>query len=331
MFNRHTIFSTILFSSSTTGTFAHELEFGSRLWLSKGETEWSHCASPPCGGGFFNQNINGNKYTVYLGDPTSKLNYSDTNATVYEVFANYRADNFLTMAKIGTGTGDGGYLRDQDWFSTTNGDFRNTEYSDTLSEIKNTDVGYLMVDFGYSLNFSYKSTPSEQSFQIIPFIGYFNYDEKLNAYGLIPVIDGDINQAEYESDQTNVISNEVNWSGIRLGAVLETELDEKIKLNVNIAYAIVDTENKDSHLLRVSEFGPAPNVLGKGDGGGVMLDLLLNYHHDAQLDFEIGYRYWDLDTDSATGSTGPDFSHTYPIRSLYSIRSGLLIGAKYKF
>lgn len=333
MLNRQTFISAILLSTSTNFAFANGWEVGSRVWLSEGETEWSHCASLSCGGESVSITISDTSYTAYGGDPTSKLNYSDTKATVLEVFANYRADNLLTMAKIGTGSGYGGSFRDQDWLTTTNGVYNNLEYSDTLSGTKNTDVNYWMVDFGYPLNFFYESPSSEQSFQITPFVGYFNYDESLNAYGLTPVYDGDFNVASSEPYSTKVISNEINWSGIRLGVDLKTEIDENLKFNANIAYAIVDAENKDSHLLRTSSFalGPAPNIISKGDGDGVMLDLLLNYQHDNQLDFEIGYRYWDLDADSATTSFGPSFSTAYPSRSLYSIRSGLLIGAKYKF
>ena len=333
MVNHYKLVSIAILTSISTASLANDWEVGTRVWLSEGETEWSHCASTACGGGSGTITISGTNYTYYGGDPTSKLNYSDTKATVIEVFANYKADNLTTMAKIGTGSGDGGTFRDQDWL-TIAGVYNNLEFSDTLSETNNTDINYWMVDFGYPMELTYETNTTKQNYQITPFIGYFNYDEKLNAYGLTPVSDGDLNLTTTTlPNTTKVISNDINWSGLRIGVDVKTRIDNQFKLNANIAYALVDAENKDSHLLRTSssDLGPAPNIISKGDGDGIMMDLLLNYTHDSNLDFEIGYRYWDLDADSGTTTFGPNFSTAFPSRSLYSIRSGLLIGAKYSF
>lgn len=300
------------------------LEVGARVWFSEGETEWSHCASVSCGGASDTVTIGGTSYTYYGGDPTSRLNYSGTEADIYEIYANLPINSFIGMAKIGTGSGDGGSFRDQDWL-TIAGVYENLEFSDTLSDVKGTDVDYWMIDLGYPIK--------NEKYTITPFIGYFQYDEQLSAYGLTPVSDGDLNISSSISYSTEVIRNRIEWDGVRIGADIRTKLKDKISASANLAYAIVDAKNKDSHLLRTSnsDLGPAPNIISDGDGNGIMLDFSINYAHSDVATFELGYRYWDLDADSATTKFGPDFSTAYPSRSLYSKRDGLFLGASYKF
>jgi hypothetical protein len=65
--------------------WANGFELSSRVWLSSGETEWSHCASFSCGGDLGVVN-DGDQTIVYtLGDPTSKLNYSGIKANTFEL------------------------------------------------------------------------------------------------------------------------------------------------------------------------------------------------------------------------------------------------------
>ena len=92
-------------------------------------------------------------------------------------------------------------------------------------------------------------------------------------------------------------------------------------------------DNDYSHVLRTGadDLGPAPNIFSDGKGDGIMLDLILTHEQSSQLNFDVGYRYWKFDVDSSTTSFGPNHTTAFPGRSLYSERSGLIMGVSYKF
>jgi hypothetical protein len=73
--------------------WANGFELSSRVWLSSGETEWSHCASFSCGGGLGVVNDGGQTIVYSLGDPTSKLNYSGIKANSFELVGTQRLAN----------------------------------------------------------------------------------------------------------------------------------------------------------------------------------------------------------------------------------------------
>lgn len=324
------LLSTVLLSSLAGWANASPtIEVGTRVWVSEGETEWSHCASSACGGGSGTITISGTSYTYTMGDPTSKLNYSGTKANTLELYADIRSEQFVTSLKLGTGSGDSGTFRDQDWLTIV-GVYDNLEFSDTVSDIKNSDVNYWVADFGYELD----SDLLSNAVGITPFVGYFNYTEKLSAYGLTPVSDGSlVNIASSVSYATEVIRNEAEWSGFRLGVDLKKSFTEKLSGSLNVAYVIADVTNKDSHLLRTSssDLGAAPNIISSGDGDGVMLDIILDYDYSDALTFDFGYRMWKFDADNAVTKFGPDFSPSFPSRSMYSKRDGFMLGASYRF
>ena len=108
-------------------------------------------------------------------------------------------------------------------------------------------------------------------------------------------------------------------------------ITDKANFIINAAYVYdAEADNEDSHVLR-SDLGPVPNILGDGDGDGVMVDVIGEINQTDRLNFSFGYRYWKLESDNSTTAFGPDFSPKYPGRSLYSERSGLIMGVSYKF
>jgi len=309
--------------------FAQKGKLGLRYWHSEGETEWSHCASTACGGGASNYE---SPYAGY-GDPTSKLNYSGTNAGIGEIFGTYTIDKILLMGKYGNeiAKNDGGKFRDQDWLrNSSNGN--SYIFSDTLSNIRNTKVNYYTADLGMMVD--EKTT----GMKIAPFLGYMRYKEKLNAYGLLyqtPELTAEGVPApgtQYYSDSTLVIQNDITWTGFRIGADVDYPLSKEFNFNLNVAYVFgLDADNKDSHVKR-DDLGPTPNIKNIGNGDyGYMIDILGQYNYSAQLKFDLGYRWWVFDTDSGNTKFGPNFTTAYPNRSLKSERSGLLIGANYIF
>jgi hypothetical protein len=315
----------LLSSMLVSESFAEKGKLGLRYWHSEGETEWSHCASTACGGGASGYE---SPYAGY-GDPTSKLNYSGTNAGIAEIFGTYTIDKILLMGTYGTeiADNDGGKLRDQDWLMDSR-DGRSYTFSDTISSTRDTNVNYYTVDLGMTLD--EKTT----GMKIAPFLGYVRYNEKLSAYGLTFLRDELDNRTNEEgiSNNTLVIKNDITWTGFRIGADVDYPLNKEFNLNLNAAYVFgLDAENKDSHVLR-DDLGPTPNIKNIGDGGyGYMIDILGQYNYSTQLKFDFGYRWWMFDTDSGNTKFGPNFTTAFPNRSLKSERSGLLIGVNYIF
>lgn len=309
----------LLASAFQSAWAAEDFTMGTRLWISSGETEWSHCASVSCGGGY--GRIGGE--IISLGDPTSKLNYSNLDANVFEIFAIKKfVNNYKLQTTFGTGDGDTGKFRDQDWLYVPRLN-RTYEFSDTESRVKNIDLSHFIIDFGRTIE-------NEKS-NITPFIGYVNYQEKLSANGL-SCLPTDLSfVCSAIPDSINVISNDITWTGLRFGGEMEFNVSDNANIIINAAYvATVEGKNKDSHVLR-NDLGPTPNILSDGEGDGLMIDLIGKYTYSKTLSFEAGYRYWKFEADKGTTKFGPNFSRAYPTRSLYSERSGLLVGAKYKF
>ena len=304
---------------------------GARYWHSEGETQWSHCASTACGGGALSVTINGVTYVSY-GDPTSELTYSDTKAKILEIYGDWslpQNDTLIISAKIGSGSGDGGSLRDKDWLKNpTSG--ANQTFSDTLSSTEDTKVNYYILDFGKTYNYN-KS-------KIKPYVGYVRYKEKLNAYGLTFLEDdlsyylGGSSGVYSAANGINIISNEITWTGFRIGSEFEYPFNEKAGVTINAAYVLdADADNSDSHHLR-SDLGSVPNIFNKGNNGdGWMLDIIGDYNHSESLSFGFGYRYWKFETDNGSTTFGPNHSAAYPNRSLYSERSGFIASVSYKY
>ena len=311
---------------------AETKKMGTRLWLSEGETEWSHCASDACGGSLADATINGFSYTQY-GDTTSQLTYKDTKAKVLEIFGDFSLlvdDSVILSFKLGVGSGDGGSFRDKDWVMNDAGVQKT--FSDTLSDTRDTEVSYHVLDIG--------KTFERDKFSFKPFIGYMKYEEEVNAYGLTYLEDdlayygGGSSGVASSYIDTKVLKNEITWTGLRIGTELEYPIKEKSILIINAAYVHdAKADNDDSHVLRTGagDLGPAPNIFSDGKGDGIMLDLILTHEQSSQLNFDIGYRYWKFDVDSSTTSFGPNHTIAFPGRSLYSERSGLIMGVSYKF
>ena len=305
---------------------ATELVMGTRVWVSSGQTEWSHCASLACGGSAGTLNLNGTNYSGQLGDPTSRLHYGDVTGTSAEVFAQATFKNALRLSgTLGAGRGDGGQLRDQDWLTwDTTG--QTYSLSDTTSTLKNTRLSHFTLDLGRSY--------TRDALKLTPFLGYVQYKEKTSAVGVTQLPnDLGIDWGNPYNSNTAVIDNTITWKGWRLGTEVEWAMTEKAQLMVNAAYVVAaSARNNDSHLLRTNanDLGPAPNITSNGNGDGWMLDLIGRYALSPKLSLEAGWRWWKF---KAEGNTrfGPDFSTAYPTRSLQSERNGVLVGVRYMF
>jgi len=306
-------------------SWANGFELSSRVWLSSGETEWSHCASFSCGGGFGVVN-NGDQTIVYtLGDPTSKLNYSGIKANTLELVGTQNlADGWRWQGTWGSGSGDGGSIRDQDWLTLYR--YGTYTFSDTTSEIRDTRVGHVSLDVG--------KTHDTGTVRITPFVGFMRYQERTSAYGIQHLRNDFSLSYPNLPNNVKVLVNDITWTGIRLGSEFEWNLSSQSSLLVNAAYvARAKGKNKDSHVLRTDrdDLGPTPNILSEGTGDGWMVDVMARYGYTKQLSFELGYRWWAFTADEGTTRFGPEFAQSFPNRSLFSRRSGVLMGLSYRF
>jgi hypothetical protein len=323
--------SAVLISISFTAAYAEvkdlpaksDLVMGTRIWVSSGETEWSHCASASCGGSTSTVTVGGTSYAYTFGDPTSRLNYSDIKAVSTEVFVNKSlSENLRLFGALGVGNGDGGTFRDQDWVYVP-ALSRTYEFSDAKSRVKESKVNYLMLDFG--------RTYSGEVVKITPFLGYMKYREKVSAFGLTYQPD-DLGFGGTDlSDVVRVISNTIKWEGFRIGSEFDWTVSEKSNVVMNASYLPHLTgRNEDSHLLR-TDLGSSPNIISEGNGDGWMVDLIASHSYSKNIKFEAGYRWWKFKVSNGSTVFGPSFATAFPTRSLYSVRSGLLVGASYQF
>lgn len=308
----------------------YSLTFGSRLWISEGETEFAHCSSVECGsvvtsfGGV----------TGSLGDPTSKLEYTSLRNRFIELTGDLKVSDILVQSKIGVKQkGDTGKFRDFDWITdgaTVAAAGTVFEFSDTISPVKEVYLDYQVWDIGYQFDLSkfFKGV----NLSITPLIGHVRYQEKAKAFGLFDLPD-DLGAGlglTVDTD-TLVLQNQILWTGTRLGTEINWQASPKTNFLTNIAYVEgMDVRNEDSHVLR-GDLGPTPNVISKGDGRGWMIDLIGKYAYNNNLGFELGYRYWRFEDRNASVSFGPDFTGSLPVRQLYSQRQGFMLGAEYTF
>tara|TARA_B100001142_G_scaffold157743_1_gene158174 strand:- start:1215 stop:2798 length:1584 start_codon:yes stop_codon:yes gene_type:complete len=308
----------------------YSLTFGTRLWISEGETEFAHCSSVECGSVV--TTIGG--VTGSLGDPTSKLEYTSLRDRFIELTGDLKVSDIVVQSKIGVKQkGDTGKFRDFDWItdgSSVAAAGTVFEFSDTISPVKEVYLDYQVWDIGYQFDLSkfFKGV----NLSITPLIGHVRYQEKAKAFGLFDLPDDLGAGSGWTVDtDTLVLQNQILWTGTRLGTEINWQASPKANFLTNIAYVEgMDVRNEDSHVLR-GDLGPTPNVISKGDGRGWMIDLIGKYAYNNNLGFELGYRYWRFEDRNASVSFGPDFTGSLPVRQLYSQRQGFMLGAEYTF
>jgi hypothetical protein len=269
------------------------LEIGARYWVSSGSTERSHDAS---------------SFSPILGNPTSTLAYTDLDANSVELYARKGfAEDWYVKGYVGLGRINNGTFTDQDFLVLGGSTYMAETISATSGKLR-----YASVDIGRNVWRSGNSSVSV-------FAGYHQWSEHVDAHGL-----SDSFGPAGLPDTTLVITNDLTWRSLRLGAEMRsvrgrTSFTAEVAL---VPYA--EYRNEDSHYLRQNpnDLGPVPNVIATGKGRGVQVDLEVrrSYPEIWGLDFALGYRYWRLDSFKGTQvQAGLEF----PIVDLMSERQGV--------
>lgn len=301
-----------------------EWEFGSRAWFSTGMTEYS-IYTGNWGGG------------VVPGEKISKLTYDDLSAVSGELFfrGDFRSGLFI-KGTGGIGGIGGGSLDDEDYTFTGFGSPTfpvGTKWSDTYSEQDGGQLTYFDLDLGYTF---LQSGEKKSRSRLGAFIGYHYWNEQVDAYGVRCNPDDLGNAATGCAAGTvavpysvKVISNDITWSGVRLGLNGDVALTDRLKLSAEAAYIFADVENHDTHWLRGDRAGATDD---SGSGDGVALEAILSYDISNSLSLGVGGRYWHATSDDATQrqhySDGTSFDVPQKIES---DRYGVFLQGSMKF
>jgi opacity protein-like surface antigen/outer membrane protease len=276
-----------------------EYEVGGRYWFSSGRFQKD---LPPNGG--------------QPGSLISRLTYDDLTAHSAELFA--RVDGpwkIFVQGHAGGGALVNGHMNDEDWGLFTNAPA--TGYSNTLSNLTTTTLGYATIDVGYDLMRSYR-------YKLGAFVGYNFVSERYSANTCSQIASPSSGICSPAIIGPDVIRETDNWHSLRVGVATEAWLNKQIKLSGNIAYLpYVYFTGVDNHWLRdlvISE---------SGTGRGVQMEAILSYQVAPRFSIGVGARYWAMWTGKGSDSFNGvpiDRTDTYRYERL-----GALLQASYQF
>ena len=297
--------------------FGSDFEFGARTWVSTGKTDWNHTTDDPLG-----------------GDPRSALSYDDLAVLVAEAYGTAPLPwGFFVRGNVGKSITEisNGTLTDDDFINKSLATALGIPDRELRSEgiIKNADVFYITVDIGREI---WRFMRNRGSFSI--FGGFQYWKEEYDSFGVNQLEDpfNQIGLGQIVPLDTLALSNDVEWSSVRVGAIVSYDVWDK--LNILLEGTIIpysDMHNEDSHHLR-TVFGPVPNVIMDGSGYGFQADLNVSYEIWQNFIATLGFRYWTLMSDGDITITLADgTSNTFTLNDLDSIRYGLTVGVTIRF
>jgi hypothetical protein len=305
------------------------LDVGVGTWISVGDTTWSHDASSQSP----------------LGNPTSKLTYSDHSTNVVEITAKVSVGPrwFGRLNVGGAGIG-GGRLTDDDFLAPDGGN----PSLRTQSDIDGANMWYVNADVGARIvNF-----PNGRG-NLDGFVGMQYWRQQHQAYGVRQVICSNAG-ATVDTDPTTpllevlcipgaspisntelVITNVSSWYSIRTGVQTEYRLTRWLAV---VATAVVKPvsviQNNDTHHLRVANGelqDPSFSMLGIGFGADAEIGAKVSFSR--ALSGYVGYRvFWNRLIDGTWENHLADGrSFSFPLTQFQSLRHGLTAGITYSF
>jgi hypothetical protein len=290
------------------------LEVGARYWYSTGQTSYDLFDST-------------NSFLV------SRLTYDDLDGHSGEAF--FRADHtkgFFVKGYIGGGVVNSGKLIDEDFPPLTD------PLSRTTSDQDDGNLYYGSVDVGYTFydstmgSYGLKDEPARPlGLKIGAFVGFHYLNEQYNAFGCTQIASNPLICAPGDvAAGTLAISQDSDWSSLRLGITADFYLSQRLKLTADAAYVRSYLDGKDTHHLRPDLAAPLPQ---SGDGNGVQLEAVLSYQVTDGFNVGVGARYWYMEVEDGTldfgDATGGQFGRQ-PI-DFETERYGLFVQGSYKF
>lgn len=213
----------------------------------------------------------------------SRLIYGNAQAHAGESFARleHNPTGLFVKGFLGTGGVTDGRLSDEDFPPGF------TPYSKTLHPIKDGDISYGTVDFGYDLL-------RRDGFKLGGFFGYQYVSELYNGYGCRQIAENSHCIPPYPNSIKGLGEN-MQWNALRVGVIGEARFD-RVRLSLEGAYLpVVAVDGVDRHWLR-PDINPGPEG-GRGDG--YVLEGIVSYDLTPSVSVGVGGRYWRMQADKA--------------------------------
>ncbi|MBH0197297.1 MAG: hypothetical protein HP494_17320 [Nitrospira sp.] len=319
----------VLMFSATEPVSAHIEPAPSRLkvdvslgaWISTGDTRWSHNASS----------------VSPLGNPTSKLTYTDHTANITEVTVKVSSrSRWFGRLNFGYADIGGGRLTDDDFLAQDGG----SPSLRTHSDIKNSSMFYINAEGGGRI----LSYPNGRG-ALDAIVGFQYWHEEHKAYGVRQVSCSgagstvDLGGGAFlcpvgsVGASTLAISNVTSWYSLRTG--VETEYRLTRWLGIHLAAILKPLsifENQDTHHLRLSTL-QSPSFTMYGIGVGADADAGLKFYLLKNLTLDLGYRVWWSRMVDGTWKNHPvgGGSQAYPLTQFQSLRHGATFGLTVTF
>jgi opacity protein-like surface antigen len=238
-----------------------------------------------------------------LGDPdapgrlNSRLTYGNAQAHAGETFArlDHNPTGLFAKGFLGTGGVTGGRLVDEDFPPVA------VPYSKTLQPIKDGDISYGVIDFGYDVL-------RRDGFKLGGFLGYQSFSELYNGYGCRQVATSTL-CAVPDSTRVKTLGENMQWNAMRVGLIGEARFD-RVRLSLESAYLpVVTVDGVDRHWRR-PDINPSAE---SGRGDGYFLEGIVAYDLTPSVSVGVGGRYWRMQTDKAS-TTGFPFAPPSPMK-----------------
>ncbi|MDE2364588.1 MAG: hypothetical protein KGM42_18065 [Hyphomicrobiales bacterium] len=223
----------------------------------------------------------------YFADETSsqrvsRLAYQNLNARTAEGF--FRLDarrgiirDFFLKGYAGAGKISHGSLADEDFPPFV-------DYSKTMSSA-NGRLAYGAIDLGYNVF-------TNQRMRVGAFAGFHSWLESVNASGCTQVAANPFVCGAPIPNSVKVVNERDRWRSVRVGAVLDLNLTDRLSWNAEFAFASLTQRARDTHYFT---FGEDP---AKGSGAGFEAESILKYRLTDDLIVGAGARWWRYKTSS---------------------------------
>jgi hypothetical protein len=226
----------------------------------------------------------------------SRLTYNNISIYSAEAYARFDLNTgWFAKGFVGGGGFRNGKLTDEDFPPGI------SPYSATLSVLDNSYPFYATLDAGYNIF-------RGPDFRVGAFAGYHYMQEVVSAQGCgqiatNPFICGIVPIP----NSIKVITQDNNWSAMRVGLDGAFDVTDRLKLSVDAAWLpFVWLNGTDSHWLRIGgdigDFaGPIPE---DGTGWGYQLEGIISYRVTDFVSVGVGGRYWHMQTKGLTHFEG---------------------------
>lgn len=211
----------------------------------------------------------------------SRLTYKNYDAHAGESFArlDHNPTGLFVKGLLGSGGVMRGRLNDEDFPPAE------SPYSNTLSRIKDGDIGYAAIDAG--MNFFIRD-----NVKVGGFVGYQYFSELINGFGCRQVGGGNICAgSDSVGENAKGLTETARWNAMRVGLIGEVRFD-RLKFSLEGAYLpVVAMDGVDRHWWR-PDINPLPQ---RGSGHGYFVEGIVSYDVTPSMSVGIGGRYWRME------------------------------------